>query len=113
MTSGGGQGAPLALRLFGECILGLPAIWRDGEAAYEIPLSELRRNLYPVESRMSRRVFWQCLMSAAEILDSDAARIPWYDSKTGRGDRRRIVNITGLLGVGAHLCQPHGHRRRD
>ena len=96
LTSGGGQGAPLALRLFVECILGLPAIWRDGEAAYEIPLSELRHKLYPVESRMSRRVFWQRLMRAAEILDSDAARIPWYDSKTGRGDRRRIVNITGL-----------------
>ena len=93
---GGGQGAPLALRLFVECVLGLPAIWRDGEAAYEIPLSELRRKLYPIDSRMSRKVFWQRLMRAVEILDSDAARIPWYDSKTGRGDRRRIVNITGL-----------------
>ena len=96
VMSGGGQGAPLALRLFVECILGLPAIWRDGEAAYEIPLSELRRKLYPVDSRMSRRVFWERLMRAVEILDSDAARIPWYDSKTGKGDRRRIVNITGL-----------------
>ena len=69
---------------------------RNGEAAYEIPLSELRRKLYPIDSRMSRRVFFERLMRAVEVLDSDAARIPWYDSKTGKGDRRRVVNLTGL-----------------
>ena len=96
VTNGGGQGAPLALRLFVECVLGLPPKWRNGEAAYEIPLSELRRKLYPVDSRMSRRVFYERLMRAAEVLDSDAARIPWYDPQTGKGDRRRVVNLTGL-----------------
>ena len=35
-------------------------------------------------------------MRAAEVLDSDAARIPWYDPRTGKGDRRRVVNLTGL-----------------
>ena len=74
----------------------LPPRWRNGEAAYEIPLSELRRKLYPIDSRMSRRVFFERLMRAVEVLDSDAARIPWYDSKTGKGDRRRVVNLTGL-----------------
>ena len=96
VSNGGGQGAPLALRLFVECVLGLPPRWRNGEAAYEIPLSELRRKLYPVDSRMSRRVFYERLMRAAEVLDSDAARIPWYDPQTGKGDRRRVVNLTGL-----------------
>ena len=96
VTNGGGQGAPLALRLFVECVLGLPPKWRNGEAAYEIPLSDLRRKLYPVDSRMSRRVFYERLMRAAEVLDSDAARIPWYDPQTGKGDRRRVVNLTGL-----------------
>ena len=96
VSNGGGQGAPLALRLFVECILGLPPRWRNGEAAYEIPLSELRRKLYPVDSRMSRGVFYDRLMRAAEVLDSDAARIPWYDPRTGKGDRRRVVNLTGL-----------------
>ena len=59
-------------------------------------MSELRRKLYPIDSRMSRRVFFERLMRAVEVLDSDAARIPWYDSKTGKGDRRRVVNLTGL-----------------
>ena len=96
VTNGGGQGAPLSLRLFVECVLGLPPKWRNGEAAYDIPLAELRRKLYPVDSRMSRRVFYERLMRAADVLDSDAARIPWYDPQTGKGDRRRVVNLTGL-----------------
>ena len=96
VSNGGGQGAPLALRLFVECILGLPPRWRNGEAAYEIPLSELKRKLYPADTRIGRRVFYERLMRAAEVLDSDAARIPWYDFQTGQGDRRRVVNLTGL-----------------
>jgi hypothetical protein len=96
VSNGGGQGAPLALRLFVECVLGLPPKWRNGEAAYEIPLSELKRKLYPADTRIGRRVFYERLMRAAEVLDSDAARIPWYDSQTGQGDRRRVVNLTGL-----------------
>ena len=96
VSNGGGQRAPLALRLFVECILGLPPRWRNGEAAYEIPLSELKRKLYPVDTRIGRHVFYERLMRAVEVLDSDAARIPWYDPKTGKGDRRRVVNLTGL-----------------
>ena len=65
-------------------------------------MSELRRKLYPIDSRMSRRVFFERLMRAVEVLDSDAARIPWYDSKTGKGDRRRVVNLTGLHSAPAY-----------
>ena len=64
--------------------------------AYEIPLSELKQKLYPADTRIGRRVFYERLMRAVEVLDSDAARIPWYDPQTGKGDRRRVVNLTGL-----------------
>ena len=92
---GGNPGAPLALRLFVSSILAVKRNDRHGEhpVALEVPLRKLLDLLYPGKRQPRPTEYWPRLMSAAEALDSEEARVPWYDPKLGRGGLRRIVSV--------------------
>ena len=78
VNPGGGRGAPLALRLFVEAILAVPKYMRGGRSSYVIPLRQLQERLYP-NGPPTRRVFWDRLTRAIDILQSVEARMPYYD----------------------------------
>ena len=95
-TRGSGRGAPLALRLFVESILAVSVERRNGLASLSIPLGELKAKLYPNDTHIGRKAFYERLCRAVEILQSREARIPWYDPTTGTGGLRQVVSITNL-----------------
>ena len=95
-TRGSGPGAPLPLRLFVESILAVPVSRRHGLNSFAIPLGVLKSRLYPNDTGISRKAFWDRLCRAVDILQSREARIPWYDPVSGKGGLRQVVNITNL-----------------
>ena len=94
-NSGRNPGAPLALRLFVSSILAVKQGDRHGgpPLALEVPLRQMLAWLYPGERRPRPTEYWPRLMAAAEALDSQEARVPWYDPKVDRGGLRRIVSV--------------------
>ena len=90
-----GPGAPLALRLFVESILAVNMAEQanEGPVAMSVPLRTLLEWLYPGNRRPRPAEYWPRLVKAAEVLDSQNARIPWYDPQLGRGGSRRVVSV--------------------
>ncbi len=90
-----GRGAPLALRLFVEAVLNVPMCYWSEPNGVRLPAMRLRHMLPWLygdgakEYRPSRH--WPRLHAAFRALESDAARIPWEDPKTGYGGARRVV----------------------
>jgi hypothetical protein len=95
VNPGGGQGAPLALRLFVEAILAVPKYMRGGRSSYVIPLRQLQERLYP-NGPPTRRVFWDRLTRAIDFLQSLEARMPYRDPSTGEYRLLQIVSFPDL-----------------
>ena len=95
VNPGGGQGAPLALCLFVEAILAVPRNMRGGRSNYVIPLRQLQKRLYP-NRKPSRRVFWDRLTRAIDVLQSLEARMPYRDPSTGEYRLLQIVSFPDL-----------------
>lgn len=91
-------GAPLALRIFVESILAVKLADRTGEGpmAMKVTLREFLKWLYPGTRRPRPSEYWDRLMRAVYILDSQEARIPWYDPKQNRGGQLRVVSVGGI-----------------
>ena len=92
-----GRGAPLPLRLFVESVLAVSQQdRRSGKPTdLNITLRELLARLYPGLRTPRPTEYWPRLMQAVHALDSDDARIPIFDQKTGRHEMRRIVSVGG------------------
>ena len=95
VNPGGGQGAPLALRLFVEAILAVPKYMRGGRSSYFIPLRQLQKRLYP-NRPPSPRIFWDRLTRAIDFLQSLEARMPYRDPSTGEYRLLQIVSFPDL-----------------
>lgn len=92
-----GRGAPLALRLWVEAVLCVPLEDREDNVpiVMEVPLRGLLAKLYP-ERRPSPAEYWPRLQGAVNALESQEARIPWQDPKTGKGGLWRVVNVSNI-----------------
>ena len=94
---GGGRSAALALRTFVESVLSpyMADRRRYQAVAMELTIRELRARLFPGR-RISVKQFMYQFLRAVEALDTMDARIPWHDPTTGKGELRRVVNVTGV-----------------
>ena len=91
-----GRGAPLALRLFIECVLNVPLNCRGAPTGVLLPAMRLKDMLpwlYGEKALQRYRpsTYWPRLHKAFRALESDEARIPFEDPKTGYGGALRIV----------------------
>ena len=93
-----GPSAPIPLRIFVEAVLAVPMDSRanDSPVAMRVTLRDLLSWLYPNPRKPRPNEYWPRLMAAFEALESPEARIPWYDTETGHGGLRRIVNISDI-----------------
>ena len=96
---GGGGAAPVALRLWIEGLLSarkaMANLSPGTSLTFEIPLRELMQVLWPGTHPRPGDYLPQ-LHAASRALDSDAARIPYADLKTGDPVDWRIVTVSGL-----------------
>ena len=90
-----GRGAPLALRLFIECILNVPLDYHGNSTGIMLPAIQLREMLpwlYGEGAKHYRpHTHWPRLQEAFDSLLSHRARIPWHDPETGEGSARLVV----------------------
>ena len=89
-----GPGAPLALRIFVEAVLSVPAIERD--CAVLLPpqrFGDFLAALYPDHAPNYRKKDYPRFLEAIAALD--AARIPW-ENEDGTGALRRVVYARDL-----------------
>ena len=94
MDSQHGGGAPVALRLWVEGILGAQrsGMTRD---IYSMTWGDLLRALWP-NSHPRPAENLRKLEQAAGALNSPEAMVPWEDPKTGKGGRRLVVSLLDL-----------------
>lgn len=105
----GGRGtareANLALRLFVESILSVPADLRSSSRPVELTIT--RRDLETMlfgEGRKPRpNEYWERLLEASGALDDPEARVPWEDPETGATGWRRVVSFADLPRSAGHL----------
>ena len=87
-----GRGAPLALRLFVEAVLSVPADARGSGPVLLHPerWGDFLRRLYPSGKFRADRQ-WPAVRAAFLALDSEAALIPWRNAEGGWQARRAVV----------------------
>ena len=90
-----GRGAPLALRLFVEAVLNVPMYYWSESNGVRLPAKRLRHMLPWLYGDGAKRYrpasHWSRLHAAFRALESDEARIPFEDPKTGYGGALRVV----------------------
>lgn len=99
---GGGRGAPLALRLWVEAILGAPYKTRAAgqPVAVDITLRELLNRLYP-HRQPKPNEYWPRIEAAVKVLND--TKIPWYDPLMGKGGERQYVIVGNIPRGPGHL----------
>ena len=106
-----GKGAaPLPLRMFVEAVLLAPATEaKDGAPiSFQLTLRELLGRLWPHPKGQvpSPAKYWEPMMKAIDALESQEARIPWYDPNTGQGGLIRVVSFRNIPRGPGHLDDP-------
>lgn len=97
----GGGATPLALRLWVEALLSTSFDERsvDRPIVLRITMRDLRERLWPKrpgKRQLKSIEVLDALDRAAEVMQTNAARIPWYNPETGRGGRRQVVSVIDL-----------------
>ena len=96
----GGQGAPLALRLYVEAVLSIEMHDRkDGPVALAMTLEDLLKALYPFRAPVQSDVpKLMPKLEAAKHAINTAPAIPWEDPETGGKGARQVVLVSDLGG---------------
>lgn len=115
---GHGRGAPMAPRLALDAVMSAPLNNRKAgqPVAMTFTLGEVLEWLYP-EKRPSPRKYWERLIAARRLLNSDDALIPLIDPKTGKATLRQVImisefpaqpDLTGSVRIVVDLPAGHG-----